>query len=211
MCVCVQLYIHMRMWMESLYLLSACILDQTGQGAPGTHLSPSAGIVNRCHRMWILCVLEIEFRSSGLHTNLLNDVSFPSPILSGLFISGTSVFCGISNHLSSWVLCLLCFISVSWFNSDFTGNYVAVVQEGVSVREVSLRRWCVIKYSSIFSWRLLRLACIGFQAGDCFPTKLEGIFCSPSKSLKILSPNSLLYFIDCVIPQALRGTWNLQA
>lgn len=77
-------------------------------------------------------------------------------------------------------------ISVSWFNSEFTGNYVAVVQEGVSVREVSLRCRCVIKYSSIFSWRLLRLACIGFQAGDCFPTKLEGIFCSLSKSVLTL-------------------------
>lgn len=106
--MCVQVYIHMRMWMGSLPLLSACILDRTGQGAPGTHLSPSAGIVSRCHQMWILCVLGIEFRSSGLHSKLLTDVSFSSAILSGLFISGTSVFWGISNHLSSWVLCLLC-------------------------------------------------------------------------------------------------------
>lgn len=186
-----QVYIHMHVWMGSLSLLSACILNRPGQGAPGTHLSLSAGIISMCQQIWILCVLGTEFRSSFLHSKLFTDVSFlPHPFWalyhSGLFISGTSVFWEISNHLSSWVLCLLCFISVYWFNSDFTGTYVAIVQEGVSGREVGLRRWYVIKYFSIFSWRLLHLACIGFQAGDCFPTVLEGIVCSPSKSVLTL-------------------------
>lgn len=186
-----QVYIHMHVRMGLLSLLSACILNRPGQGAPGTHLSLSAGIISTCQQMWILVCWGLNLDPhSCTASSLLMSLSFPHPFWalchSGLFISGTSVFWEISNHLSSWVLCLLCFISVYWFNSDFTGTYVAIVQEGVSGREVGLRRWYVIKYFSIFSWRLLHLACIGFQAGDCFPTMLEGIFCSPSKSVLTL-------------------------
>lgn len=36
--------------------------------------------------MWFLCVLGIEFRSSFLHSKLFTDVSFLSPILSGLSV-----------------------------------------------------------------------------------------------------------------------------
>lgn len=181
----------MCMWMGSLSLLSACILDRTGQGAPGTHLFSSAGIV-RCHQMWILCVLAIEFRSSGLHSKLLMSLSLPPSFLGFLFLE--PLYFGEFLIIFLPGFCVFC-ASVSWFNSEFTGNYVAVVQEGVSVRAVSLRLRCVIKYSSIFSWQLLCLACIGFQAGD----KLEGIFCSPSKSVL-----TLLYLRPSEVPGTYR-------